>query len=64
MYFRVNCERFNIHIRNKIVEDAARERYNDCAALVMRAALKVTEAKQFKLSDIRSGMQICMLVTM
>ncbi|GJE86976.1 RNA polymerase III subunit RPC82-domain-containing protein [Phanerochaete sordida] len=54
VYFRINCERFNIHIRNKIVEDAVRERYNDSAALVMRATLKSTEAKQLKLADVRS----------
>lgn len=54
VYFRINCERFNIHIRNKIIEDAARERFNDSAALVMRAILKSTEAKQLKLSDVRS----------
>ncbi|EKM55648.1 uncharacterized protein PHACADRAFT_121372 [Phanerochaete carnosa HHB-10118-sp] len=54
VYFRINCERFNIHVRNKIIEDAVRERYNDSAALVMRAALKSTEAKQLKLTDVRS----------
>ncbi|KAF7796893.1 hypothetical protein EIP86_008078 [Pleurotus ostreatoroseus] len=52
VYFRVNCEKFNVHIRNKIVEDAVRERFNDHAALVMRAALKASETKQLKLSDL------------
>ena len=51
----MNCEKFNTHIRNKIVENAARERYNDSAALVVRATLKATESKQLKLSDVRSG---------
>lgn len=54
VYFRVNCERFNIHIRNKIIEDTAKERCNHSAALVMRATLKSTEVKQLKLTDVRS----------
>ncbi|KAI0818906.1 hypothetical protein BC629DRAFT_1465091 [Irpex lacteus] len=54
VFFRVNCERFNVHIRNKMIEEAARERYNDGAAMVIRAVLKATEAKQLKLSDVRS----------
>ncbi|KAH9854061.1 RNA polymerase III subunit RPC82-domain-containing protein [Lenzites betulinus] len=54
VYFRVNCERFNVHIRNQLIETAASERYNDCAAAVLRATLKSTEAKQRKLSDVRS----------
>lgn len=39
----------------QIVEDAARERFNEYTALVVRATLKATEAKQFHVSDIRSG---------
>ncbi|KAH9998118.1 hypothetical protein BJV74DRAFT_768004 [Russula compacta] len=54
VYFRVNYDRFNIHIRNKLIEAAARERFNDGAALVLRAALKVTEGKQKTLAEIRS----------
>ncbi len=38
-----------------MIEEAARERYNDGAAMVIRAVLKATEAKQLKLSDVRSG---------
>ncbi|KAI0340517.1 hypothetical protein BDW22DRAFT_1359908 [Trametopsis cervina] len=54
VFFRVNCERFNVHIRNGIIENAVRERYNDHAALIVRATLEATAAKQLKLSDIRS----------
>jgi DNA-directed RNA polymerase III subunit RPC3 len=74
VYFRVNFDKFNIHIRNKVrlysmcdlrwvsnhlvvqlIETAARERFNDSVALVIRAILKATEAKQISVSDIRSG---------
>ncbi|KAH8107162.1 hypothetical protein BXZ70DRAFT_916661 [Cristinia sonorae] len=54
VYFRVNCEKFNIHMRNKIIEDAAKERFNDFAGLVLRAALKATETKQLHVADMRS----------
>ena len=33
-----------------------KERYNPSTALIMRATLKSTEAKQLKLADVRSGM--------
>ncbi|KAJ7261403.1 RNA polymerase III subunit RPC82-domain-containing protein [Mycena haematopus] len=54
VYFRVNCDRFNIHIRNTLIVKAAKERYNDGAALVLKTALKVTESKQKNLSDVRT----------
>ncbi|TFK83941.1 hypothetical protein K466DRAFT_497507 [Polyporus arcularius HHB13444] len=54
VYFRVNCERFNVHIRNKLIEGAASERFNQCAGTVLKATLKATESKQRKMSDIRS----------
>ncbi|KAI9064257.1 hypothetical protein FKP32DRAFT_1626167 [Trametes sanguinea] len=54
VYFRVNCERFNVHIRNKLIENTASERFNEYAGAVIRATLKATEAKQRKLSDVRS----------
>ncbi|PCH38624.1 hypothetical protein WOLCODRAFT_130979 [Wolfiporia cocos MD-104 SS10] len=54
VYFRVNCEKFNIHIRNKLIENAATERYNGCTGLVLRATLKATDAKQLRLTDVRS----------
>ncbi|KAI0933968.1 hypothetical protein AcV5_005968 [Taiwanofungus camphoratus] len=54
VYFRVNHEKFNIHIRNKLIEAAATERFNDCTGLVMRATLKATEGRQMRLTDVRS----------
>ncbi|OJT01615.1 DNA-directed RNA polymerase III subunit RPC3 [Trametes pubescens] len=54
VYFRVNCERFNIHIRNKLIETAASERFNESASTVLRATLKATEPRQRKLTDVRS----------
>ncbi|KAL6309048.1 RNA polymerase III subunit RPC82-domain-containing protein [Sparassis latifolia] len=54
VFFRVNCDKFNVHIRNKLMETAAAERFNDSAGLVVRATLKATEAKQFSLADSRS----------
>lgn len=38
----------------QVIEAAVRERYNDAAASVMRAALKATESKQLSVTDIRS----------
>ncbi|KAF8479230.1 RNA polymerase III subunit RPC82-domain-containing protein [Russula ochroleuca] len=54
IYFRVNYDKFNVHIRNKLIEAAARERFNDGAAQVLRAALKATESDQKTLAEIRS----------
>ncbi|KAF7983053.1 hypothetical protein HWV62_23943 [Athelia sp. TMB] len=54
VFFRVNYDKFNIHIRNKIIEMAARERFNESAALVIRATLKATETKQLGVSDVKS----------
>ncbi|KAJ7632237.1 RNA polymerase III subunit RPC82-domain-containing protein [Roridomyces roridus] len=54
VYFRVNCEKFNIHIRNTLVTKAAKERYNEGAAVVLQATLKVTESKQKNVSDVRT----------
>ncbi|EMD38586.1 hypothetical protein CERSUDRAFT_153553 [Gelatoporia subvermispora B] len=54
VYFRVNCDRFNVHVRNDIIVTAAVERFNESAGLVLRAALKATEGKQKSVSDIRS----------
>ena len=48
----------------QLIETAARERFNDSVALVIRAVLKATEAKQLSVSDIRSGANfpnICVL---
>jgi DNA-directed RNA polymerase III subunit RPC3 len=74
VYFRVNYDKFNVHIRNtvrrapvlvqsgdgrvsQLIETAARERFNDGAALVMRAVLKATESKQLHVGENRSGMK-------
>ncbi|KAG1759672.1 RNA polymerase III subunit RPC82-domain-containing protein [Suillus occidentalis] len=46
VYFRVNFDKFNIYIRNKLIEMAVGERFNQSAALVMRATLKASEARQ------------------
>ncbi|KAF8644133.1 hypothetical protein AX16_008661 [Volvariella volvacea WC 439] len=54
VYFRVNFEKYNVHIRNALIETACKERYGEGAAIVMRATLKVTEASQLKVSDSRS----------
>ncbi|KAF8275219.1 hypothetical protein EI94DRAFT_1768490 [Lactarius quietus] len=54
VYFRVNYDKFNTHIRNKLIEAAARERFNDGAALVLKATLKATESKQKTITDVRS----------
>ncbi|CAL1704246.1 unnamed protein product [Somion occarium] len=54
VYFRVNCEKFNILIRNQIIEEAAKERFNHQAGTVIRAILKATEPKQLHLADVRS----------
>lgn len=45
----------------QIIEQAARERFNEAAALVLRATLKTTETKQWNLEDVRSGLTIFML---
>ncbi|KAJ7684718.1 RNA polymerase III subunit RPC82-domain-containing protein [Mycena polygramma] len=54
VYFRVNCDKFNIHIRNALIVKAAKERFNDGAALVLKTTLKVTESKQKDVSDVRT----------
>ncbi|KAF8721906.1 hypothetical protein AX14_010116 [Amanita brunnescens Koide BX004] len=54
VYFCLNYEKYNVHIRNGLIVQAARERYNGGAARVMEALLKVTEANQKKLTDIRT----------
>jgi len=54
VYFRANSSKFNVHIRNTLIEEACRQRYNSAAGAVMRAVLKATEAKQLELTDPRS----------
>ncbi|KAF5387156.1 hypothetical protein D9615_001690 [Tricholomella constricta] len=54
VYFRANFDKFNIHIRNSLIVKAAKERYNSGAALVLQAALKVTESSQKSVAEVRS----------
>ncbi|KAH0584090.1 DNA-directed RNA polymerase III subunit RPC3 [Termitomyces sp. J132] len=54
VYFRLNFDKFNVHIRNSLVVKAAKERYNADAALVLHAALKLTESSQKNVSEVRS----------
>jgi len=54
VFFRINFDKFNVHIRNMLIETAVRERFNNSAALAMRATLKATEASQRSVADIRS----------
>ncbi|KAJ8507176.1 hypothetical protein ONZ45_g10420 [Pleurotus djamor] len=44
----------SIHIRNHLIEQAARERYNDGAATVVRAVLRASSSKQSRLDDPRT----------
>ncbi|KAF8350880.1 RNA polymerase III subunit RPC82-domain-containing protein [Amanita rubescens] len=54
VYFRLNYEKYNVHIRNSLIAKAAKERYNGGAARVIEALLKVTEMNQRKLTDVRT----------
>ncbi|EIW85372.1 hypothetical protein CONPUDRAFT_118168 [Coniophora puteana RWD-64-598 SS2] len=54
VYFRVNYDKFNIHIRNQLIETLVRERFNESAACVVHATLKSTELKQKSMTDVRS----------
>ncbi|KAJ8508552.1 hypothetical protein ONZ45_g9186 [Pleurotus djamor] len=54
VFFRVNHKRFSIHIRNHLIEQAARERYNDGAATVVRAVLRASSSNQSRLEDPRT----------
>ncbi|KAG5651276.1 hypothetical protein H0H81_009219, partial [Sphagnurus paluster] len=42
-------------VEDTLIVRAAKERYNDGAALVVQAALKVTESAQMSVSEVRSG---------
>nr|GAT44919.1 predicted protein [Mycena chlorophos] len=54
VYFCVNCDCFNVHIRNALIVKTARERYNPSVALVLQTILKATEAKQKDVSEART----------
>lgn len=47
------CILTRVHL-SQLLERAARERFNDGAALVLRTVLKATEASQHSLSQVRS----------
>lgn len=64
VYFRVNFDKFNTYIRNKLIEMAAGERFNRSAAVVMRAALQTTGARQKSVSDARSDPTSTAAITM
>ncbi|KIY43706.1 hypothetical protein FISHEDRAFT_52951 [Fistulina hepatica ATCC 64428] len=54
VYFRVNFDKFNLHIRNELIVNAAKERFNISASRVISALLKITEPLQRHLSEPRS----------
>ncbi|KAG6836612.1 hypothetical protein H0H93_006033 [Arthromyces matolae] len=58
VYFRVNFDKFSVHIRNSVgrglIVNAANERYNADAALVLQATLKLTEQSQKNVNEIRT----------
>lgn len=54
VYFRVNFDKFNVHLRNILIEKAVKERFNDGAATIIRAALRMTESTQKHVAEIRS----------
>ncbi|KAF9452851.1 hypothetical protein P691DRAFT_659952 [Macrolepiota fuliginosa MF-IS2] len=54
VYFRVNFDKFNIHIRNNLIVGATRKRYNEGAAIVLRGLLKTTENSQCNVAEVRS----------
>ncbi|KIM49316.1 hypothetical protein M413DRAFT_438504 [Hebeloma cylindrosporum] len=55
VYFRVNYEKFGIHIRNAVIVAAVKDRFNSGASVVMKAALKATEATQLSVLEPRSA---------
>ena len=71
VYFRVNYEKFGIHMRNsvcfvipfiyqlssrhQVIVAAVKDRFNSGASIVMKAALKATEPTQLSVLEPRSG---------
>ncbi|CAE6341174.1 unnamed protein product [Rhizoctonia solani] len=53
-YLKVNYAKFNIHIRSQLIVAAAREKYNEEAAAVLKGILQVCEPKMTHLDEIRS----------
>ncbi|KIM32168.1 hypothetical protein M408DRAFT_326822 [Serendipita vermifera MAFF 305830] len=54
IWFCVNYAKFNILIRNGMIEAAVRARFNESAAAVMKAILSGTEGSQSSLAELRS----------
>ncbi|KAG8738592.1 RNA polymerase III subunit C82 [Ceratobasidium sp. 414] len=55
-YLKVNYAKFNVHIRNQLIESAARDRFNDEAAVVLQGIIKSCEPKMTHLDEIRSDL--------
>ncbi|CAE6470055.1 unnamed protein product [Rhizoctonia solani] len=53
-YLKVNYAKFNIHIRSQLIVAAAREKYNDEAATVLKGIVQICEPKMIQLDEIRS----------
>ncbi|KAJ1307949.1 hypothetical protein OPQ81_002026 [Rhizoctonia solani] len=53
-YLKVNHAKFNIHIRSQLIVAAAREKFNDEAAAVLKGILQICEPKMTQLDEIRS----------
>ncbi|QRV90096.1 DNA-directed RNA polymerase III subunit C3 [Ceratobasidium sp. AG-Ba] len=53
-YLKVNYAKFNVHVRNRLIESAARDRFNNEAALVLRGVIKSCESKMTHLDEVRS----------
>ncbi|KAG8724127.1 RNA polymerase III subunit C82 [Ceratobasidium sp. 395] len=54
VYLKVNYAKFNVHVRNQLIESAARDRFNDEAAAVLKGIIKSCEPKMTHLDEIRS----------
>ncbi|KAF7311638.1 RNA polymerase III subunit C3 [Mycena kentingensis (nom. inval.)] len=54
VYFRINTQRYNIHIRNALIVRTAKERYNHGASVVLQTVLKLTEASQKNVLEVRT----------
>ncbi|KAG9084886.1 RNA polymerase III subunit C82 [Ceratobasidium sp. UAMH 11750] len=53
-YLKVNYLKFNVHIRNQLIASAARDKFNDEAAIVLKGIIKSCEPKMTHLDEIRS----------
>ncbi|KAB5593960.1 DNA-directed RNA polymerase III subunit C3 [Ceratobasidium theobromae] len=54
VYLKVNYAKFNVHIRNQLIEAAAREKYNEETAAVLKGIIKACEPKMTHLDEVRS----------